>query len=171
MGFHIDARLGHRIGSRLAVAIAVSGSRKSPTGTGAVSLPSPIVVASPTVVTVEVPGLTRREIGYHPQIVWSTPWTGKKFNISLFAGPSFVRLQQNLIAATIDANQNVTTSTTNESGMAFGGHAGVDATRPMSDRWGVGFFARYVLGAVDLPSASGVKVGGLQIGAGLRFKF
>jgi hypothetical protein len=170
-GLLVDARLGHRIRRRLALAIAVSGSRKSPTGTGAVSLPSPIVVASPTVVNVEVPGLTRREIGYHPQIVWSTPWTKKKFNISVFAGPSFVHLQQNLIAATINANQAVTTSTSNESGMAFGAHAGVDATRPMSDRWGVGFFARYVLGAVDLPSASGVKVGGLQISAGLRFTF
>ena len=55
--------------------------------------------------------------------------------------------------------------------MAFGGNAGADATRLLSNRWGVGLLARYVLATVDLPSASGVKVGGLQIEAGLRFKF
>jgi hypothetical protein len=51
-------------------------------------------VASPTVVTVQW-DLTRREIGYHPQIVWFVPWS-EKFDVSIFAGPSFVRIQQNV---------------------------------------------------------------------------
>jgi hypothetical protein len=171
VGLVVDARVGHRIGRRLAFAVAVSGLRKESAGQGQVSLPSPIVVASPTVVTIDVPGLTRREIGYHPQIVWFVPWTKSRFAVSVFAGPSFVRLQQNVIAATLSGPQTVTTSTVNESGMAFGGNAGADATRLLSNRWGVGLLARYVLATVDLPSASGVKVGGLQIEAGLRFKF
>ena len=170
-GLLVDVRLGHRVGRRLAFAVAVSGFRKESAGQGQVSLPSPIVVASPTVVTVEVAGLTRREIGYHPQVVWFVPWTRKMFDVSVFAGPSFVRLQQNVIAATLSTPQTVTTSTQNESGTAFGGHVGADATRLLSERWGVGLLARYVLAVADLPSASGVKVGGLQIAAGLRFKF
>jgi hypothetical protein len=48
----------------------------------------------PRVVAVQS-DLTRREIGYHPQIVWFVPWS-EKFDVSIFAGPSFVRIQQNV---------------------------------------------------------------------------
>lgn len=164
-----DVRFGHRIGRRLAVAFAVSGFTTKSAGQGTVSEPSPILVASPTVVTVQ-PDLTRREIGYHPQIVWFVPLS-EQFDVSIFAGPSFVRIQQNVITANVSSTQVVSVGTANESGMAFGGNAGIDATRPVSDRWGLGLFARYVFATADLPSASGVKVGGLQVGGGLRFRF
>ena len=154
-----DARLGHRVNRRLAVAFAVSGFTTKSAGLGIVSEPSPILVASPTVVTVQS-DLTRREIGYHPQIVWFVPWS-EKVDVSMFVGPSFVRVQQTVFTASVS----------NETGMAFGGNAGIDATHLVSDRWGVGLFARYVIARVDLPSASGVKAGGLQLGGGLRFTF
>ena len=164
-----DARLGHRIGRRLGLAIAVSGFTTASAGQGTVSQPSPIVVASPTVVNVQS-DLKRREIGYHPQVVWFVHWS-ETFDISIFVGPSFVRVQQNVFTATVSATQVVSVGTSNESGTAFGGNAGVDVTHPVSDRWGVGLFARYVFASADLPSASGLKVGGLQMGAGLRFRF
>ena len=164
-----DARLGHRIGRRLAVAVAVSGFTTESVGQGTVSEPSPILVASPTVVSVQS-NLKRREVGYHPQIVWFVPWS-ETFDVSIFVGPSFVHIQQNVIAANVSSTQVVAVGTSNESGMAIGGNAGIDATHPVSDRWGLGLFARYILATADLPSASGVRVGGLQIGGGLRFRF
>ena len=164
-----DARLGHRIGRRLAFAVAVSGSTTESAGQGTVSTPSRILVASPTVVVVQS-DLRRREIGYHPQIVWFVPWS-ETFDVSIFVGPSFVHLQQNVITAAVSPAQVVSVGTSNESGMAFGGNAGIDATHPVSDRWGLGLFARYVFATADLPSATGVKVGGLQVGGGLRFRF
>jgi hypothetical protein len=168
-GAMADIRLGHRISRRLAVAFAVSGFTKKSAGQGTVSEPSPIVVASPTVVTVQS-DLTRREIGYHPQIVWFVPWS-EKFDVSVFVGPSFVHVQQDVITASVSSTQVVAVGTANETGMAFGGNAGIDATRSVSDRWGLGVFARYVFATADLPSATGVKAGGLQLGGGLRFKF
>jgi hypothetical protein len=50
-------------------------------------------------------------------------------------------------------------------------HAGVEAVRHLSSRFGVALFGRYVFAQVDLPSATGVDVGGLQAGGGLRIKF
>ena len=164
-----EARVGHRIGRRLALAFAVSGFTTESAGQGTVSQPSSILVASPTVVNVQS-DLKRREIGYHPQIVWFVPWS-ETFDVSVFVGPSFIRIQQNVVTASVSSTQVVSVGTSNESGTAFGGHAGVDATHPLSDRWGVGLFARYVFARVDLPSAAGVKVGGLQTGGGLRFRF
>ena len=164
-----DVRLGHRVGDRLAVAVAVSGFTTESPGQGTVSQPSPILVTSPTVINVRS-GLRRREIGYHPQIVWFVPWS-EKFDVSVFVGPSFVHLQQNVITANVSSTQVVSVGTSNETGMAFGGNAGIDATYPVSDHWGLGLFARYILATADLPSASGVRVGGLQMGAGLRFRF
>jgi hypothetical protein len=164
-----EARLGRRIRRRLAIAIAVSGFTHESAGHGIVSEPSPILVASPTVV--DVPSnLRRREIGYHPQMVWFVPWSDR-FDVSVFAGPSFVRVQQTVFTATVSSAQSVSIATSNEKGMALGVNGGIDATHLLSDRWGVGLFARYVVARADLPSASSVKVGGLQAGGGLRFRF
>jgi hypothetical protein len=169
-GLLVDVRVGHRISRRLSVAFAVSGFRKQSSGVGTAAVPSPILVASPSVVTLQSPGLKRREIGYFPQIVWSLPYA-ESFHLSVFGGPAFVRLQQNVMTASVDALQNVSVATLNQTGTAIGFDAGVDATHPISRRVGVGVFARYVRGKADLPSATRVRVGGLQAGGGLRFGF
>ena len=59
----------------------------------------------------------------------------------------------------------------NETGTAKGVHVGGDLAHAFSDRFGVGVFVRYVAASVDLPSAAGVKVGGVQAGGGLRIRF
>jgi hypothetical protein len=168
-GLLVDVRLGRRIGSRLGWAIAVSGFTTESPGQGVVSQPSPIVVGGPTVTVIQS-DLKRREIGYHPQIVWFVPWS-QTFDVSVYAGPSFVHVQQNVITADVSSTQTVSVGTANKSGTAFGVHAGIDATHPVSDHWGVGLFARYVFATGDLPSAAGVDAGGLQLGGGLRFRF
>jgi hypothetical protein len=148
----------------------VSGFRKESPGVGTAAVPSRILVASPTVVTIQSPGLSRREIGYLPQIVWSLPFA-ESFDVTAYGGPSFVRLEQNGMTASVDASQNGAVATVNETGRAVGFNAGVDATHAVSGRVGVGLFARYVVAKVDLPPASGVRAGGLQFGGGLRFRF
>jgi hypothetical protein len=37
--------------------------------------------------------------------------------------------------------------------------------------YGAGLFLRYAGASVDLPSANNVKVGGVQLGGGLRLRF
>jgi hypothetical protein len=164
-----DVRLGHRIGQRFAVAVAIAGFTTKSPGLGIVSEPSPILVASPTVVSLQA-DFTRREIGYHPEVAWFVPWS-RAVNMSIVVGPSFVHVQQNVMTATVSSAQVVSVGPSNESGMALGAHAGVDISHSLSRRWGVGLIARYVFASVDLQSASGVKAGGLQLGAGFRLKF
>jgi hypothetical protein len=41
----------------------------------------------------------------------------------------------------------------------------------LTRRYGVGAFIRYAGATVDLPSVSDLKVGGFQIGGGLRVRF
>jgi len=59
----------------------------------------------------------------------------------------------------------------NESGNGFGGNVGADLSTFFSDRYGFGVFVRYLATNVDLPSAAGVKAGGVQAGVGLRLRF
>jgi hypothetical protein len=41
----------------------------------------------------------------------------------------------------------------------------------MNEQVGIGILARYVKGEVDLPAVPGMKVGGTQVGAGIRYRF
>lgn len=167
----IDVRAGYRVSGRLGVALAVSGTQSESVGRAAASLPSPIRFASPSVVNFDTPGLKRRELGYHLQAVWFMPVRGNVM-LAIFGGPSFVHLQQGLISVSIaTGTQTASLNVTNESGTATGGHIGVDITRPFSSRLGAGIFIRYVAASLDLPSAAGMKAGGVQGGVGVRVRF
>ena len=165
----IDARIGYRATPRFSVAVAVSGRKDESDGQALAAIPSPIFVASPTIVNLTSSGLKRREIGYHIHLVWLVPvWD--KVEVSVYGGPSFIHLQQTVMSGTL-TGQTISVSSQNETGTAKGGNGGVDVTYLVSNRYGVGFFARYAGGSLDLPSASGVRVGGFQSGGGLRLRF
>jgi hypothetical protein len=165
-----DARLGYRVAARFAVALAVAGGRSDTTGQAAASVPSAIRFASPTLVTLDAPGIKRREVGYHIQGVWFLPFSGST-TVSLFGGPSVIRLQQGVPTVAVDAAQTPSVTIANETGTAKGVHVGADLSRAFSDRFGAGLFVRYVAASANLPSAAKVKVGGVQAGAGVRLRF
>jgi hypothetical protein len=53
-----------------------------------------------------------------------------------------------------------------------GVHFGVDATYLVTPRFGAGVLVRYSVGSVDITGADdSLKVGGFNIGAGLRVRF
>ena len=58
-----------------------------------------------------------------------------------------------------------------QTGSGVGAHGGLDVNYLFSPRLGAGVFVRYLRAQVDLPAASGVKVGGFQGGLGLRLRF
>jgi len=87
-----------------------------------------------------------------------------------YRAPSVIRLQQAIAGIAVDSSAPVITAT-NESGTALGANGGLDVAYWLHARYGVGFFARYAAGSVNLPSASSVKVGGFQGGGGLRLRF
>lgn len=165
----IDVRIGYRVTPPFAVAFAVSGRKDQSDARAVASVPSPILFGSPTILNLTTSGLNRREIGYHIEFVWFLPLSDK-LELSVFGGPSFIHLQQAVTAAAV-TGQTVSVSSTNETGTAAGANGGVDVTYLLSDRYGVGAFVRYAGGSLDFPSTSGVRVGGVQTGGGLRVRF
>ena len=167
-----DARIGYRVSPQFGVAFGFAGGRSETIGKTAASVPSAIRFASPSLVTLDAPGLKRREAGYHIQAVWFLPVSGSGDTaLALSGGPSLIRLRQGVPRVAIDSAGQTSITVANETGAAKGVHAGVDLARPFSDRSGVGVFVRYVAASVDLPSAADVKVGGVQAGGGLRIRF
>ena len=167
-----DARLGYRVSAQFGVAVGFAGGRSETLGKTSASVPSAIRFASPSLVTLDAPGLKRREAGCHIQAVWFLPLSGSgDTTVALSGGPSLIRLQQGVPRVAVDAAGQASINVANETGTAKGVHAGVDLARAFSDRLGVGVFVRYVAASVDLPSAAGVKVGGVQAGGGLRIRF
>ena len=167
----LDVRIGARAGDRFGAALAVAGGRGDSAARATASVPSPIRFASPSIVTLDAPGLKRREIGFHLQALWFLP-VGDKLTLSLFGGPSVIRLQQGVPAVSVgNATQAASITITNESGTAVGGNVGIDLSSLLSSRIGAGVFVRYVAGRVDLPSVADAQAGGFQGGAGLRIRF
>lgn len=165
----LDGRIGYRATPRFGLALAVSGRKDESDAQAVATIPSPIIIGSPTVITLTASGLTRREIGYHIQLVWFLR-TRQKMEFSVYGGPSVIHVRQATPVVT-PAGQSVSVGSTNEAATAFGGNGGIDATYMASDHFGVGFFARYAGASADLPSASGVIVGGFQGGGGIRIHF
>ena len=103
---------------------------------------------------------------------WARPVTDK-FDVAVLFGPSFLHVSQTVASVDVAPGTLATTPTTaiesKNSGKA--GMAGVDLLYKLNERYGAGFFVRYAGGEVDLPSAPNMKVGGIQAGLGLRWRF
>ena len=164
-----DLRVGYHVTPRVAIAAAFSGGQSNVSAAAAASVPNPIRFSSPTIVSLAAPDAKRRELGVHLQAVFALPLTDSVM-VTLAGGPSIVHLQQGLPGVAISGS-TPTVVPVNESGNGFGGNVGADVSTFFSDRYGLGVFVRYVAANVDLPSASGVKAGGVQAGAGLRMRF
>jgi hypothetical protein len=164
-----DLRVGYHVTPRLAIAAAFSGSQSNVSAAATASVPSPVRFSSPTIVSLTAPDATRRELGVHLQAVVALPLTDA-MTISVAGGPSIVHLQQGLPSVAISGT-TPTVVPVNESANGFGGNVAADLSTFFSDRYGVGVFVRYVAATVDLPSAAGVKAGGVQAGVGVRLRF
>jgi hypothetical protein len=164
-----DFRVGYHVHPKVAIAVALSGSQSTVAAATTASVPNPIRFNSPTIVSLEAPESKRREIGVHLQASYAWPLT-EAMMLTIEGGPSIVHLQQGMPSVTI-SGATPTIVSVNESGNGFGGNVGADLSTFFSERYGFGVFVRYVAAKVDLPSASGVTVGGVQAGAGLRLRF
>jgi len=164
-----DLRVGYHVRPRIAIAAALSGGQSTAAAATTASVPNPIRFNSPTIVSLAAPDSTRREIGVHLQASYAWPLTAAMM-LTIAGGPSIVHLQQGIPSVTISGTTPTIVSV-NESGNGFGGNVGADLSTFFNDRYGLGVFARYVAAKVDLPSATGVTVGGVQAGAGLRMRF
>jgi hypothetical protein len=170
-GMIFDVSGGHRVWRRVALGVGLSSFRSRGDAGVIASIPDPAFFDRPRIVTGTTSGLDRSELGVHLQAVWRTPVTDKT-DVSFSAGPSFIRVTQQVATASLRAGtQNINVTQKSESGTALGINVGFDVSYMFQPQFGAGVFLRYAGGAVDLPSVSNVKAGGVQGGFGLRVRF
>jgi hypothetical protein len=167
-GLLFDAGAGYAVRKDFVVGVAVSVFSRAPAADVSIAVPDPIAFNSFSIVA-QSPTLRQTEIGTHIRLAYRRPLTGRAA-VDLFAGPSIVRLSKGVATATIVNGAPQITSAT-QAGTGFGANGGVDVTYRFMPGVGAGVFVRYVRAEVDLPAASGVKVGGFQGGLGLRLRF
>jgi hypothetical protein len=129
----------------------------------------------------------RVEGSVHLQVMGATE-LGDNVRLRVFGGPTYFRLQHDLVSDiryvqtfAVFSRANAVDITTYDSvdeveGTGWGYHVGADVSFFFSRVAGLGAFARYSRGTVDLlePALDAeveLKVGGLQFGGGLRLKF
>jgi hypothetical protein len=169
-GAFFEVSGGYRVAPRFAVAAGFSSFGRPGTGTLTASIPDPIFYDRPATSSRDLGDLKHTERGIHVQALYFLP-VSPKIDLALSAGPSFIRVSQQLPAMTVAADQSVTVGTTTESGTAKGFNAGLQTNYMFAPRYGVGFFVGYAGGSVDLPGAAGVKAGGVRTGVALQARF
>ena len=173
-GVLFDVGAGYRVFGDVYVGLTVSMFSKTGAATTLSDIPDPVrfdrikldIAGSAT-------GLKHSERAIMPQIIWAYPLTGK-LDVAAGIGPAFIRLSQDVISDFTVANrtQNVTPVIETQKGSGTGIAATVDVTYGITDRIGVGGFARFAPAKVKLDATTDkVNVGGMQAGAGIRLRF
>ena len=163
--------------------LGVAYSRLSTEGSAVVTatVPSPLVYDQPRTANSTATGLKHVEQGYHFQAVWMLPVTDK-FDVVFSGGPTLFQLEQGVVTNPQISEVgppysavNLTTSTSTLSDSQIGFNVGADLTYRFANNVGVGAMARYSAATIGLIPKEGasldVKVGGFQLGAGLRLRF
>ncbi|MGE5246412.1 MAG: hypothetical protein ACM3SQ_19480 [Betaproteobacteria bacterium] len=167
----IDFGGNYRVWRNLALGLMFTTFSRTVDGSLSATVPSPIFFNRPTTVNVTTPGLKHSEFGTHIQALYYFP-VGEKLDLAIYGGPSIVHLSQDIPTATVPAGtQNTNVSVSKAKGTAAGGNVGAEISYMLTSRYGAGFYMRYAGGSVDLPTAKGVKVGGFQVGGGIRVRF
>ena len=107
---------------------------------------------------------------------------GERLTISLFGGPSYFGVSQDLVtdfayaeAYPFDEASFRSAGTASGSQSAMGINAGGDVAVFVTRRAGIGVSVQFTRANVELPSANGgstrVQAGGVSTGAGLRLRF
>jgi hypothetical protein len=172
-GAIVDINGGYRVWRQLGIGIGYSTLMGETRDSSVVArIPDPLVYGRLKTVNTVATGLNHTEQGIYLQALWFVPITDK-IEIALSAGPSFIRVKQELVSGVTVApgTQNVSVVVSTESRTAMGANLGFDGNYFFSKRFGAGLFVRYSGGSIDLPGIEGLSVGGFQTGLGFRARF
>ena len=183
-GSLIDFSVGGRVWQNVSVGIGFHRGANSSEASGTASVPHPVVFNSNRLVAVAAENLDRTEQAFHIQVGYMIPFS-EELSVHVTAGPSFFRLNQEVMAdvAFTETGAPFTSVTTSgviaeRSDSVVGLNAGVDVTYRLwqSDAYNVGggVFLRYAGGSARitvLENDVDTDVGGLQIGFGARVRF
>jgi hypothetical protein len=170
--FLFDATGGYRFNKILAVGAGVWTAYSKSAFAARASLPDPLFVGRPSSVEVSAADLKQLVVGINLQGLAQVPVTNRVF-LTVFGGPTFARVSLDVGSGIVDAGGRTVSVTTErqKASATNGGNAGLDLSYHFNDLNGLGVFVRYVSGEVDLPALQHVKIGGLQVGGGIRARF
>jgi len=170
-GFVFDIGAGYKFTPSLAAGLSFSTFGSKADASVTAKIPHPLFFDQPLTVNTSATGLERTERDVHVRLFWFLP-VSDKMDVALSAGPSIVKLSQQLASGTVaNGTQNLTVTTTTESKTGVGFNLGADGTYLVTPKVGVAIFIHYVIAKMDLPSVSGVGAGGVQVGVGLHYRF
>jgi hypothetical protein len=177
----IEPAGGVRLWRNLGVGAAAQWPSSVQTATVAALVPHPTLFNQPRFATKDTP-FERSDLAVHAYGLVMIP-IHPRLDIAVFAGPSFIKVQQDIIAGievaeagapftTVDiSNVSVTTRKVSTIGL----NAGVDVTWFLKPIVGIGATVRYVRGYASTTLSDGtpvdLDVGGLQVGLGARLRF
>ena len=146
--------------------------------------PHPVFFDRPRAFTAAVPDLHRSEQALHLSVGYMTALTDK-VALHVYAGPSQFRFSQDVPAsvtigetgAAFTAVQATTVIATRKD-TSWGGHVGLDLSYALfqsgATSFGLGGFVRYAQAASKfqvVSNSANTKIGGVQMGVGLRVRF
>jgi hypothetical protein len=180
----LDAGFGLRIWRNLTVGVAYHQEENDSNGELTGSIPSPIFFNRPRQLSQEVTSLVRKEMGTHLVIGWVLPFH-EKLDVMVFGGPSFFRLQQDVVDeveigetsspfTTVVADPDVQTRKKSASGYNVGFDATYIVWSNDDVRFGAGGFVRFTKAKTNilmLTNERETEVGGVQVGFGGRIRF
>jgi opacity protein-like surface antigen len=172
-GFLFDIGGGYMFMKHLGAGISVWSVRSSSAVSGAASIPDPVFFGRFTTITPTPENeLHETTLGINVQVIYTMP-IATKFDLTIGLGPTIIRDKLEVGTLSVTPNSTtVTLSTASESKTtAKAGNLSVDVTYRANEMYGLGLFARYAGGEVDLPSLPKAKVGGLQLGGIVRYRF
>lgn len=144
-------------------------------------VPHPFRFNDPRAISGTRDGVERSETGVHVQVMWRT-MLAPRVGLAVFAGPSWLRLRQDLVETVTfsetypyDEASYASASLTRPSSSALGYNAGAEVIYELTRRFGVGGQVRWSRATVTIGSDStgdvDVTAGGLQATAGVRVAF
>jgi hypothetical protein len=173
-----DLSVGYRLplafgGNPMPFAVGIGVSIFGDEGESSViaSIPSPVAFNRAANVTASATDLKHKEVGTHLTFSYFHTITDK-IDASVFVGPSFFNVSQEFTTATVPSGtQSLTLSTVRERTTAAGANIGFNINYLVRPNYGAGVFFRYAGATADLDTFDGLKVGGVQLGGGLRLRF
>jgi hypothetical protein len=176
-----DVTTGGRLIGNFGVGFGFTYLRQNTGATVVGGVPHPFYFGQPRALSGNATGLRHEERAVHVHAMWLVP-VSESFQVAVFGGPTYFQVRQAMVSDVkfddsypFDTVSFSSVTTTEQKASRFGYNGGVDMSYFFTKYLGVGGIVRYSRGDVHLPSPDGgtttVEVGGLQSGAGIRFRF
>jgi Outer membrane protein beta-barrel domain len=171
-GVLFDVGGGYRFTKNLSVGVGLWNTRSKSAASAAAAIPDPVFFGRFTTVSASQSDLKQSTIGVNIFVTYTRP-LAKRFDVAVSGGPTIVhtRLDAGSVSVTpISRNLSLAADSQSKTG-AKAGNIGADFTYHVNGRYSAGFFVRYAGGELDLPAVKSLKVGSVQTGGLMRYRF